>query len=516
MEKTSYADRELLLTALALGLAGDLLLRAVPWGVNAAAWTLLVAAAAWVLEVRTRGTSAAAPWLILAASLSILFVWRASPLLHLGIVLAVTAALALALYRGQIHSASGGAPGFLPSSLRAIAGFPFFLMRAVRKSNRPGMKRTWAGVARGLLVAAPIVVVFGALLVSADATFERLVRQVFGSLFEDLPSHVALVLFTGGLTAVFLYGLVFRPSSVRFSAADASGARNDADESERMFALGVTEVSVALAIIDFLFAAFVIVQLPYLFGGASVVAATDSLTVAEYARRGFFELTVVAFLAVPVLLALHYLFHPESDRERTVFRVLALAQLLLLVVMLGSAVQRLWLYLESFGLTLDRVYACAVMIWLLFSFAWFAATVLRDRPRRFLPGAAAAGIAVIALLHVVNPTALVVTTNAARIQEGKSFDVEYATHLDADAVPALLRVLPHLPDTDQARLAHNLLERFSIDGGADIRTWNVARAGARRRVRESRPMLEPLAASYDALLQRNAQQQDGERAIPRR
>jgi len=60
--------------------------------------------------------------------------------------------------------------------------------------------------------------------------------------------------------------------------------------------LGMTETSIALISLNVLFASFLVVQFRYFFAGSANVSI-DGFTYAEYARRGFFELVVVALIA---------------------------------------------------------------------------------------------------------------------------------------------------------------------------------------------------------------------------
>src|SRR3546814_14050775 len=55
-------------------------------------------------------------------------------------------------------------------------------------------------------------------------------------------------------------------------------------------ALSPAEPAIALSLLALLFLAFLAVQARYLFGGADVVALTDTLGYAGYARRGFFAM----------------------------------------------------------------------------------------------------------------------------------------------------------------------------------------------------------------------------------
>jgi hypothetical protein len=62
---------------------------------------------------------------------------------------------------------------------------------------REVVRGRWKGQAlalsRGLLIAAPLVLVFGGLFVAADAVFERLVLDVFGLDPARISGHLFLI-----------------------------------------------------------------------------------------------------------------------------------------------------------------------------------------------------------------------------------------------------------------------------------------------------------------------------------
>ena len=180
------------------------------------------------------------------------------------------------------------------------------------------------------------------------------------------------------------------------------------------------------------------------------------------------------------------------------FRYLAGLLLVLLAVVMVSALRRVWLYVEEFGLSEIRLYATAFMAYLAGVFAWFGWTTLRGQPRRFAFGALVQGFAVLAGLHLVNPDALIVRTNLARPANHRPFDAVYAASLSADAVPDLLAALPRLDDQEQCRAGRKLLARWTPGApGVDDswRNWNLARARARRLVREQEAGLRALTCT---------------------
>jgi hypothetical protein len=247
--------------------------------------------------------------------------------------------------------------------------------------------------------------------------------------------------------------------------------------------VGPLEICVALAFLDLLFLAFVAVQFRYLFGGSALVQSRAHLTYAEYARHGFFELVAVAGLTLSVLLLADWAL---AGRGRRAFRWLAAALLVLLGIVIASALQRMRLYVEHFGLTELRLYATGVILWLAVVSAWFALTVLRGRRHAFAVGALVAGFAATFVLNFVNPDATIARTNVTR----PAVDVSYLANLSDDAVPTLVTRIRSLPPPQRAVLARALLHR--VDAGGDWRSWNLSRSRAAAAIRGHRAELQAL------------------------
>lgn len=250
-----------------------------------------------------------------------------------------------------------------------------------------------------------------------------------------------------------------------------------------VFTFGATEVVIILGLVDLLFLSFVIIQVPYLFGGMDLVQNTPDFKLADYARRGFGELVAVSALVLPVLLLGHWLIRKESPTATKLFRVLAGVQIILLFVIMASAVQRLVLLTGNlgYGLTTVRLYPMIFMIWLGIVFVWFGFTVLRGARQHFAWGALWAAFLVLGATHVLNPDEFIVKTNIALMQQGREFDARYNAGLSADATPTLLESFANLSDEDQViavrRLAH---QRCQNENAGDLRSWNLSRWRASR------------------------------------
>jgi hypothetical protein len=259
------------------------------------------------------------------------------------------------------------------------------------------------------------------------------------------------------------------------------------------FTLGTIEISVVLGLIDLLFLSFVVVQIPYLFGGMDLVQNTPDFKLAEYARRGFGELVAVSALVLPVLLISHWLVRRENPFVEKLFRVLASIQIVLLFVIMASAVQRLVILTGplGYGMTTVRLYPMIFMTWLAIVFVWFAVTVLRGYRQYFAWGALWSAIFVLGATHVLNPDEFIVRTNIKLMQQGREFDAGYNASLSADATPALVQSFD-LYTANDAQTIILKLARKQCDDNVDVRSWSLSRWQASRALQVDKASLDKL------------------------
>lgn len=493
--------------ALLLGILGDGLLRVGPWGLNVLLWTAAVIASVVVLSVRWRRRTLVegGHWLLLTTLLfASTFAWRDSATLNSLAGICICFALALTAWRARagriwLASATEYVIGSLLSGINAfVVGFPLLFGEVHwNELSRPGWKRHAKAILHGLVMGIPLLVLFSALFASADAGFARVINRIFLSNHESVIGHILLAFILAWISGGFLRSILFgrevtvTDGRIRFvtsnqmgvaAAESIFGGSEPPSLKRKPMSLGIVEIGVALGLLNLLFLSFVLLQLRYFFGGASLVQQSDLFTYAEYYRQGFFELVTVTLLVLPILLGAHWLLDKSNSAHERIFRILAGVQVILVFVVMVSAVRRMLLYQSEYGLTELRLYTTAFMAWLALVFVWFIATVLRGRRDRFACGAMVAGFLIVATLHLINPDALIVRVNVAHAQAGRSFDATYATTLSADATPALLESLPVLNPHDQGIVATEILGYRSEQEGGDWRTWNWSRSESRRAV----------------------------------
>ena len=427
-----------LLAAIAIGGLGAAL--AIPTGRPGVGWPVAVAALALAVVLvgrRTRGGERALArgsarvetlaWAVAALALTAVAWLRAAEWL-----------VALCLLTACVAAAMAVAGRLTTSALRAVLSVPLgmlrsvpWLGRAVRRAYRtegsgPDLRIVLSG-AVGLV----LLVLFGSLLASADAVFADLVDAVLPTLGEEF--FTAVVLF--GLGACLVAGtalLLAAPPLPTLAAPHPTRLRT-------------LDWAVPVGLVVALFAVFVGVQFAALFGSDAYVRATTGLTFAEYARGGFWQLVLVSALALGVILAGIRWAPATSSRDRSTKRLLLGAMAVLCLVIVVSALRRMWLYQQAYGFTVLRLLVGACELWLGLAFLLALVAVLRLRTTGTVRPMVATAVGALLVLAVLDPERFVAAQNVARYEATGKLDAEYLSRLSADAVPAL-SALPDSPD----------------------------------------------------------------------
>jgi len=335
-------------------------------------------------------------------------------------------------------------------------------------------------VGLGTAMAIPVVLVFGSLLASADPVIDAFVARLFHWNIQTPLEHLALASVMGWLAAGALWGMAAARSQREPETQPQPG---NARQTMPRRTLGILELGIPLGTLLVMLVSFVGLQARYLFGGENVIELTG-MTYAELARRGFFELVTVSALVAPILLASQHVLDRRRQTAVESFRALVIALLVVVLLVMVSAVARMRLYVQSYGLTEDRLYASAFMGWAGFVLVWLAWTEVRGQLSRFATGAVLAGFGVLAALNVVNPDGLVARTNIARAERGLALDVDYLNRLSSDAVPAVAGRWASLDADARVALRNGLM---SMDGPPGWRAWTWSRMQSERAVADLPP-----------------------------
>jgi len=471
--------------AAVLAVSGDLLFKGATLGLNGFVWVAGLAAWATFLA---RGHTLVRPtpdaWQLPAVLLAAMFALRDNDALLALDFLAMSLALGLPLLRARglalrTASLTAYAAAATRAALHALLGWAPFLFLDVPwdRLSRGHAPRRAGPVLAGLALGAPLLLLFAALFSAADPVFESAADTVLSVDLGPWASHAVIMLVFGALSAGYLRGRLWGER-----VAAAPGAALHAPAVGDGAYVTITTATGAMVLV---FLLFVAVQARYLFGGAAFVQDSAGLTLAEYARQGFFESVAACGLSLPVLLAGDWLLGRQDARAVKSFHALCAVQAGLIGVVLLSALERLRLYVSAFGLTQDRIFGVAGLAWLAAATGWFVLTVTRDRRERFAFGAVVAGFAALGALNIANPDALTARVNLARAAQGRELDYTLLARLSSDATPVIVRHIAVLRDDAECGTLAGLAEIARAEAAGDWRGFKLSRYLARRAVSQT-------------------------------
>jgi two-component system sensor histidine kinase BaeS len=449
------ADRRLVIGAIAGGICLDIAARHGLATIAGTAW-VIIAAAAILLAGRLRGR-AGRVLVVLAAAAGVILAFSSSP----WVIAPATAAIVLLMLLGASLGADGsGLSATFPAlgtriALAAghLACAPGMLRFRGEPAAEGAARKRAAAIARGALLAVPVVLVVGVLLASAD--------PIFRSWFDLRAVIQHLMLAVIGAWAVV--GLARAASAARPSPPLPSSP-----------SLGNLEATIVLGGLCALYAAFAGAQFVALSAGGRYVLITRGLTYAQYARSGFFQLLACAAITFAVLLGVRAC---ASAASRAVMYLSGLTVGLTIGVVF-IAVRRLQLYEAAFGLTMLRLACLAAAVWIGVVFLLLGSTIPgRGMPRRLLPAAViVAGLVFAGAWSFSNPAAIVARTNLGRAEHGHRLDVSQAASLGPDAVPALVAGLSDLDASQASELRRAICARSPGNTSGGTFNWSRIRA----------------------------------------
>lgn len=321
-----------------------------------------------------------------------------------------------------------------------FAGFPLLGLQAIRgkqgSAEKNTEKKALSGVLKGILITIPLIIIFSLLFSYADAVFESRLDSLTAWLENDLLDQafgrILLTLFFSWLLAAGVWlGLYFKSKPI------------DLKQDKPLIKpfLGMTETIIALVSLNLLFGFFLIIQFQYLFAGEANINF-EGFTYAEYATRGFSELLVVAGIAGVVYYALASFTKRAIPAQRRLFSILGALLLLQVGVILVSALKRVGMYVNAYGLTAYRFIPLIFLFFLAAILLSLFAMELTGGFKRLALVLLVALVLFSGTLALVNVDQVLAQHNLERALEGENLDYAYlAQELSTDADPYLYQML---------------------------------------------------------------------------
>ncbi len=355
-------------------------------------------------------------------------------------------------HAGRIDSLSGACAALIPAAYghlgAAIRGILY------RDGENGPQRRRFGAVVLGLLLAIPALLVIVPLLARSDEAFASLLYQTFG---KSLMELVTTVLFGAAL----LLPVYTRP--VALSRED-----RERPASERRYWFPATSLNAFLLALSFFYVLYLVSQLAYFFSAFSGILP-PGYTAAQYARRGFTEMTLLCVINLAIVsLSLTKVRRQEKIPALT--KVLSLFILVFSLVLVCSACSKMGLYIQFYGLTRLRVLTSLFMLCTAVSL--ICTGIWAFAPRfGYMRVIVLSCIVVFGTAGLLDVDTVVARYNVSAYLSGQleEVDVSYLDSLSAGALPQMARLVdaPDAPVRNEAmeRLEAAAMERFRVEDG---------------------------------------------------
>ena len=296
--------------------------------------------------------------------------------------------------------------------------------------------RTLISVFVGILVAIPLLLVVISLLISADTTFEGLVLKISDKISDQASRFVARLV-PAILVGCYFFGLLFgNIKKRRVDTVTAEVVEKRREKRKMIPSTGVITLNILFCAVYFVFL------------GAQVVTLVSALqkmqpigvSYAEFARRGFFELCLVAFINLAIIGGSKVFSKRDGKVQENFLKILTVllsGQTMLLIV---TALGKMWLYIGRYGMTRLRIYTSWFMVFLFLVFVF----LLLSQFKKFNLSKCVVvmGSILFLLLCYSDTDTMIVRYNIERYQSGslESLDIGEFYSMETAAIPEAIRL----------------------------------------------------------------------------
>ncbi|MBP3673491.1 MAG: DUF4173 domain-containing protein [Oscillospiraceae bacterium] len=330
---------------------------------------------------------------------------------------------------------------------------------AFRESGAVGKKG--GAVALGLLIAVPLLAVMIPLLMFADAAFE--------GLLDLLPDFKWEQTMTTLILGIPLAWVLYTRTVALHNVPKEEG------KSRPRKGLNPLTVNTVLLAVALVYGVYLFSQLAYFVGGFSGILP-QGYTMAQYARRGFFEMAWLCAINLGVIALSVGLVRGGEKAPRST-RLICLFLGLVTLFLVAAASAKMFLYIGSYGLTRLRVLTEVFMLWLALTTIFVCVWLFSPRVP-YMKLVLLTGLLFCAALMWADVDAQVARYNVRAYQNGQleTVDMRHLARLNAGAVP-YIEELVHDADPEIAQTARDILAYYG-NSDYDLRGWNYARSRA--------------------------------------
>ncbi len=348
-------------------------------------------------------------------------------------------------YTYIVYSLNNSSPKYyLQAHIKALFKYPFdrffkcpkALMQCILiKDDNNRVKKNIYYIFVGLLITAPVTLLVSMLLMSADGGMETLLTGIVDSILNSLDTsmifQVIIGLFVGCMIFNMLYTNVHKNTTM-YSDEDCDISINHLRVCPNMI------VYTALTPLCVLYTMYIFSQIGYFINAFSGNLYGD-YSYSEYARRGFFELSAIACINFAVIVMSNALCKRlEANVKPKTLKVFTVAICVYTLFIVSTAVSKMFLYINEYGLTRLRLFTTWFMV--LLAIGYVLIVIHQFKKFNLSKGFKVTFCTMFAMLCFCRVDTIIAKTNVSLFKNGyiESLDTYSLTQLSDDAMPTLL------------------------------------------------------------------------------
>lgn len=357
---------------------------------------------------------------------------------------------ALIVYFYFVYSATGNSLqiGFsnfiLIDFIKALFVTPFLSFGSLFKamfSSRNGGKLSLKILAGLGLAIIPTAIVLS--LLSYDNSFLNLWNSIFKFNFLNLLAHIGSLIL-GIPIGMYIFGLFI--SSADKKCTQILTVESCKNTSEKLKKIPTLTSVFATAPILFVYVIFFISQWQYYISGFTGKLPED-FSYAEYAREGFFQLCAVSVINLIIIITVMLVTRRTFDTPSPTLKLLGIIFSAFTLILISTALAKMAMYINFYGLTQKRIYATWLMVVLALIFIFIAVQQLAPKLKTVALSFSVV-VVLFGILALSNVNGIIAKYNVERYISGnfETVDIAALTDLGDAAVPELVKLYDYIEE----------------------------------------------------------------------
>lgn len=304
-------------------------------------------------------------------------------------------------------------------------------------------KRKVSSVLIGIAIALPFLVVIIPLLILSDAAFE--------GLLSNISTDVVVELLVSILFGVLVFFLLFGRALCI--------PREDRKPSEKEYGGSLESVIIIafLSMICAIYAVYLFTQIAYFFNGFAGILPRG-YSVAQYARRGFFEMSIICAINLLIVFLAGLLCKKAEGKMPRAVKLLSLFLCIFSLFLAATVLSKICLYIESFGMTHLRILTFLFTVLLVVLFVSVSIRLFKKNVP-YMKIALVTATLLLLFATYADTDRLVAAYNIRAYQSGRldAIDMETISELDSPTVVPYVYELIHDDDFAVSEKAKRIL-----------------------------------------------------------